>query len=152
MNRFIVFLIAGVLGFIVAFSLTRSIHRAPALLNTMPELEWLRNELKLDDAQLAKAAELHKTYLPRCETLCARILEVRQTVEAAATGARGKLTPELTAALDAQARVHVECQKAMIGHLYETAAVMTPEQAERYLKATLPYAINLSSYQNLRAH
>lgn len=152
MNRLAVFLIAALLGFVVAFGVTRTMKQKPALLDSMPELVWLEKELGLQGDALKQAAELHRSYRPRCEALCAEILRAREAVKTAAEASPGKLSPDLSTALEEQARVHAECQKAMIAHLYETAAVMPPEQAERYLKATLPHALSLSSYETLTVH
>ena len=53
------------------------------------------------------------------------------------------ITPELELALKDHAALHVECQMAMINHLYETAEQLSPEQAKRYLETMLPHVIEM---------
>lgn len=103
----------------------------------LPELKWLRRELKLTDEQFAKVSELHQAYRPTCEVLCAKVAEAQKKVKSLAE-TRNAGSAELEAALQEQAAVHVECRKALLKHLHQTAAVMTPPQAQHYLDAMLP--------------
>ncbi|MFO1486391.1 MAG: periplasmic heavy metal sensor [Verrucomicrobiaceae bacterium] len=106
----------------------------------LPELEWLHHELKLDDAQFVKVKSLHLAYRPICKALCAKVMTAREKLGQLAS--QGNIaSPELEAALQEQAAVRVECQKAMLKHLHETAAVMSPEQARQYLDTMLPQVI-----------
>lgn len=106
----------------------------------LPELEWLRNELKLTDEQFAKVKEQHLTYRPICEALCKKVVAAQKSVHALAQ-AQNIASPELAEALQEQAAVRVECQKAMLKHLQKTAAIMSPEQARQYLDTMLPQVI-----------
>ena len=54
------------------------------------------------------------------------------------------VSPELKAALQEHAALHVECQTAMLTHLYQTAACMSPDQARHYLDAMLPQVIEMA--------
>ncbi len=108
----------------------------------LPELEWMRHEFKLTDAQFAKVAELHLAYRPTCEDLCAKVMTSQEKVKKLVTGGT-QVSPELKAALQEQAALHVECQTALLTHLYQTAACLSPEQARSYLDAMLPQVIDM---------
>ncbi len=138
----------GAYGAARLYQTTRPVASAAVVLDGLPELAWLRQELGLSDAQFEQVATLHRAYRPRCEALCAKITTAQERVHAAAAG-KATLTPELTAALEEQARVQSACQQAMLAHLYETAALMEPAQATAFLQATLPHALNPAAYPSL---
>lgn len=144
MKRGLLFLMAALVAGITAFCIARS-HRQPAnsgvLLDTMPELAWLRTELKLSDEQFAKAGELHVAYRPVCAEMCRHISDAHDHLESISRGARG-MTPELDAAIKEHARVHAECQRKMLEHLYQTAALFDEKQADRYLETMIPHALD----------
>ena len=110
----------------------------------LPELEWLRNEFKLNDAQFSKVSELHVAYRPICEDLCSKVMESQEKVKGLVKDGT-QVSPELTAALQEQATLRVECQAAKLTHLYRTAACFTPEQSRSYLDAMLPQVIEIAT-------
>ena len=57
---------------------------------------------------------------------------------------RRKVATELAAALREHSVLLAECQTAMLGHLYETAASLSPEQAERYLEEMTPHVLTMT--------
>lgn len=117
----------------------------------LPELEWLHHELKLTDEQFAKVKEKHLAYRPTCEALCMKVAASHKKVQALAQA--GNIdSPGIEAALQEQAAVHVECQKAMLKHLHETAAVMSPEQAKHYLDTMLPQIIGPDAGHSSSGH
>jgi hypothetical protein len=117
----------------------------------LPELEWLHNELKLDDVQFAKVKELHLAYRPTCEALCKKVVVARNKLKVLAT--KGNITsPEFEAALQEQAAVHVECQKALLMHLHRTAAVLTTTQSQQYLDTMLPQVIGVAAEPARHGH
>ena len=137
-------LLLGAVGFYVmrqqcgcTIGATSAKHDGGSLL---PELEWLHHELKLTGDQFAKVSELHVAYRPVCEALCMKVTASRKKMQVLVV-AGSSASPELEAALQEQAIVQVECQKAMLKHLHQTAAVMSPEQARQYLDAMLPQII-----------
>ena len=95
------------------------------LLDSIPELAWLRVDLKLSDAQFAKASELHVAYRPTSVEMCRSIAEAHAKLESLTHGSRA-ISPELEDAIRDHARVHAECHKKMLEHLYQTA-----DQAEK---------------------
>ena len=127
-----------------AFWVTRTQQEAghqQVLLDSMPELAWLKGDLNLTDEQFAKAIALHSAYRPQCVAMCARIAQARAKMEALARANHG-MTPELAAAISDHARVQAECRQKMLDHLYQTAALMDAKQAARYLEKVLPLALN----------
>ncbi len=154
MRKGIIVLILALLAGVTAFCLMRShkmaVIRGP-LLDAMPELAWVRTELKLTDEQFAKVSELHAAYRPKCKELCRSISDAHEKMEGLARKDRN-LTPELEEALREHARIHVESQQAMLKHLYETAAVLDHNQASRYLEAMLPYALDFSHSESANLH
>jgi hypothetical protein len=138
----------------LAFCLMRN-HRMPvrgdALLDTMPELGWVRSELKLTDEQFKKVAQLHIDYRPECVKMCHRISQAHEQIEQVAKTARG-MTPELDAVLREHAAIHLECQQTMLGHIYKTAALMDQRQSEKYLEKVLPYALDFTHSETGNLH
>lgn len=140
-------LLAGILGFILAQqkycwgvnppTASRDGH------TQLPELEWLHRELKLTDQQFAKVSELHLSYRPTCEALCMRVMALHHKVKTL-VDAGTQVSPELKVALEEHAMLHVECQTAMLTHLYRTAECMSPEQGKQYLNAMLPQVIEMA--------
>jgi hypothetical protein len=148
MKRPLFLLLAALLAGLLAYTGARFWPTAPSrggiLLDEMNELSWLRRELALTDAQMEAVAKLHHEYRPKCGEMCARIHEADGRLTRLAAGSR-TMTPELSAAVHEAARVRAECQEAMIGHLHQTAALLEPAQAEKYLAAMLPLALGTST-------
>ncbi len=150
MKRGLWIILAAVLAAIAGFVITQRSCCDAVMANTaphdsssrLPELEWLRHEFKLTDAQFAKVAELHLAYRPTCEDLCAKVMASQDKIKTLVSGGT-QVSPELLAALQEQATLHVECQTALLTHLYQTAASLSPEQARGYLDAMLPQVIDM---------
>ncbi len=101
------------------------------------ELDWLKEELQVTDAQLEKIRTLHVAYHPICEELALRLEGSHRKLDGLTKSATG-VSAELEAALKEHAEIHLECQRAMLKHFYETAACLTPAQSQRYLDKMLP--------------
>ena len=134
---------AGVAAFYITRTHQQSVHKE-VLLDSLPELAWLRVELKLTDDQFAKASALHLAYRPTCVKMCGNIAEAQTRLDALAKSGRG-MTPELEAAIRDSARVHAECRMKMLEHLYQTAGLLDEKQAARYLEMMLPQALDSTS-------
>jgi hypothetical protein len=106
----------------------------------LPELEWLRVSLQLSGPQFEKVRLLHLAYQPKCAELCTRIQHSDHALVEASARSRA-MTAEVTQLLQERASLTQECQQAMLQHVYETAACMTPEQADKYLKIVLPQVL-----------
>jgi len=137
-----------------AFWVTRSHQLAghqQVLLDSMPELAWLKGELKLSDEQFAKAIALHTGYRPQCVAMCGHIAAARANMESLARKSHS-MTPELAAAISDHARVQALCRQKMLEHLYQTAALMDEKQAARYLAKVLPLALNSDNRRAVSCH
>lgn len=147
MRRGIFVLVLAIVAGCVAFCVMRwcrsAGHHAGSIMDAMPELAWLKRDLNLSDEQFAKVRDLHAAYRPECEAMCRRIAGAHVNMDRIAKSGRG-LTPEFTAALKAHADLHLECQEAMLQHLYGTAAVLDEKQAVRYLETMLPFALEFT--------
>lgn len=147
MKRGLLILLAALLAGLAGFAVIRWQSTPPVLTAThgsslLPELEWLRREFDLTEEQFAKTSELHLAYRPTCEALCNRVMASHDKIKKLVESGE-QVTPDLEAALREHAALHVECQTAMLTHLYETAAQLSPEQAKNYLDAMLPHVIEM---------
>lgn len=144
MKKGIFTLIAALLAGILAFYLTReqvSPASHPVLLDSLPELNWLRTDLKLTDEQFSKVEKLHRDYRPECLSMCKRIAESKEAVARLANEQNG-MSDDLAKAIENHGTVIAACQRSMLAHLYQTAALMDEQQARRYLDATIPLALD----------
>ena len=149
MKKGLLVLAAALLAGIASFYATRwhvaggHHHGGRTMMDAMPELEWLKRDLRLSEAQFAKVKELHAAYRPKCTEMCQRIAEAHEKMQSLAL-AGGEMTPGLQAALKEHADLHLECQQTMLQHLYRTAATLDEAQAQQYLKTMLPFALDFS--------
>ncbi len=110
------------------------------------EMEWLRREFKLDDGEFSRVAALHDAYRPKCDALCAAVIEANARLDAAISDSR-EVTPVVTAALEEAVEVEEKCRSAMLAHLYAVSAEMEPEAGERYIAMMKPRIV-----QSAEAH
>lgn len=96
-------------------------------------LEWLRREYHLDDAQFDRIRELHREYAPVCDRMCARIAKSNKNLEALIE-AHNTVTPEVEAAMNDCVAAQGECRRAMLRHVYAVSAEMSPANGKRYLE------------------
>ncbi len=97
------------------------------------ELEWLRREFHLSDAQFAKIEALHSAYTPVCDEMCRRIMEANSKLDRLLSQNR-EVTPELEAAIREAGLVQEDCHKQMLAHIYRVSAQMNPVDGENYLR------------------
>lgn len=151
---FIVLAIALAAGFCAYAWMKTHKHeelQSSSLLEVMPELAYLRQELGLSDSQFKKVSDLHAAYLPKCVEMCERIAKAHVRLDDASRG-KTEVTPELKETIEDHARIHAECQEEMLGHLYETARILDEKQARRYLEVMLPYALDFSHSEPEEVH
>lgn len=140
-------LAAGLIGFLAVRSLPfgSSGHASHGHdgHSQLPELEWLRQEFDLSVEEFDRIAKLHLAYLPTCESLCKRIAVARNRVKELVL-AETEVTPALEAALREEADLRAECQAAMLGHIYITAAALPSDKSRAYLDAMLPEVLGMN--------
>ena len=95
------------------------------------EMEWLRQEFHLSDAQFAKVQALHAAYVPKCDEMCRKIMEANARLDELVSQGN-QLSPEIAAAVDRAMAVQADCRKQMLAHIYEVSAQMDPAEGQRY--------------------
>lgn len=105
---------------------------ARQLAHSGDDLEWLRMEFQLSDAEMARIRPLHEGYLPRCQDYCERIAAKQRELRAALATATN-VAPDIEQKLAEIAALRAQCQTAMLRHFVEVSRAMPPEQGRRYL-------------------
>lgn len=96
------------------------------------DLDWLRLEFRLADAELSRVRQLHEGYLPKCREFCERIDAHQcelQALLASPTNAPAAIEQKLIEI----GAVRAQCQAAMLQHFRDVSQVMPPDQGRRYL-------------------
>lgn len=102
------------------------------LATSTDDLDWLRLEFHLSDAELARVRTLHEGYLPLCEANCDSIAaKNRELAQAVAAGTH--TTATLDQLRGEVAALRTKCQGEMLAHFEEVSRAMAPEQGRRYL-------------------
>lgn len=96
------------------------------------DLDWLRLEFRLTDADLARVRQLHDGYLPKCRDFCERI-DARKRELHAALVAGTNAPVAIEHKLVEIGTLRAQCQAAMLQHFREVSQVMPAEQGRRYL-------------------
>ena len=125
MKNFLITLGMAVAACLVAFAVFYGLHDDAAMRRAARDgdpMAWMRAEFRLDDAQFVAIKQLHDEYGTVCVEHCAMITNARQ--QAAPAG-------ELE-------RLERLCVDAMTGHFRRVAALMSPDEGERYLATVLP--------------
>jgi hypothetical protein len=144
MKRGLIVLVIAMAAGVAAFCwmhASKSAGHHTVMMDALPELAWVKSELKPDDAQFAKISELHTAYRPQCEAMCARITAAQDKVDALIR-MNPDITPELDQAIRAHMQIEAECRRAMLQHIFQTAKTLDRDKAERYLKEVLPLAMD----------
>jgi hypothetical protein len=97
------------------------------------EMEWLKCEYHLSDAQFARIRQLHRDYAPTCDLMCAKITKANNRLDELVSANR-TVTPEVAAAMKECLTAQAECREAMLGHVYAVSAEMSPQDGTRYLQ------------------
>ena len=96
------------------------------------DLDWLRQEFRLSEAELTRVRELHEGYLPQCAAMCTEITAKKREVEAALAVATN-ITVEAEIKLAELGALRARCQTQMLRHFVEVSQAMPAEQGKRYL-------------------
>ena len=100
--------------------------------DTGDELNWLRTEFHLGDAEMARIRALHEGYLPQCGEMCAKIAAKKHELESV-LGPGTNVTTEVRVKLGELAALRAQCQAQMLQHFATVSQSMPPEQGRRYL-------------------
>jgi hypothetical protein len=135
MNRSLVILLGALaLGAAIFAGSYFTAQRATVMCCAKPadDLDWLRTEFSLSDAEMAHVRELHEGYLPKCAEMCAKIAAKKNEL-ASLLGNSTNLTAEAQTKLNEIAALRAQCQAQMLQHFLSVSQAMPPEQGRRYL-------------------
>jgi len=82
----VIAVLAGSALFAGSFFMSRRVCEKCSMSST-DNLDWLRQEFHLSDAEMARMRELHDGYLPKCGEMCAQIAAKKQELDATLAGA-----------------------------------------------------------------
>ena len=135
MKRPFLILLLGVVlaaaGFCAFYFGATASHRA-IMQSANPELDWLRQEFNLSDANYKSIRELHDAYRPQCEKMCGLIAAKNADLKTL-VAQTNIVTPEIARALDEASQLRAECHKEMLAHFFSVSQKMPVEQGKRYL-------------------
>ena len=124
-------LVAGVVVFVASYVIAQRCC-ATRVARSADDLDWLRQEFRLSDAEMTRIRELHDGYLPRCGEMCSQIAAKQHELELVLSGATN-VTIEAGQKLSELAALRAQCQTQMLRHFVEVSQAMPPEQGHRYL-------------------
>jgi hypothetical protein len=127
----VIALLAGSALFGSSYFMGRRVCEACGTRST-DNLDWLRQEFRLSDADMARMRELHDGYMPKCAEMCAQIAAKKQELDATLAGATN-ITPVAKEKLTELALLRSQCQAQMLEHFIKVSQAMPPEQGRRYL-------------------
>ena len=99
-------------------------------------MEWLRTDFHLDGQQFAAIRQLHDSYAGTCDEHCRHIQEAARAKKALLAG--GASAAELQAANQHLQELRLVCETAIARHVHQVAALMSPQDGQRYLALVLP--------------
>ena len=110
-----------------------AVHNAAAKRDTM---EWLRADFHLTDEQFVAIQKLHVEYAPSCEEHCRRIQSANKVLAQAADPAAKAVAEQKMQEL------RLSCELALVRHVRQVAAVMSPEEGRRYVELVSPRVVD----------
>jgi hypothetical protein len=133
MNRSLVILLGVLaLGAVIFAGSYFVSQRASAVTHSADDLNWLRDEFHLSDADMARVRQLHEGYMPQCAKMCA-LIAAKQAEVQAALGTGTNVTAEAQQKLTELGELRAQCQAQMIQHFIAVSQAMPPEEGRRYL-------------------
>ncbi len=98
---------------------------------SLDDLQWLRMEFQLQEAELTRIRQLHNGYLPQCRQYCQQIADKKAALgKLLENGGTADATKET---LHEIAMLRVDCQTEMLRHFEAVSREMPPAQGARYL-------------------
>ncbi len=114
--------------------------RLHAAAETGDVMAWMRCEFRLTAAQSAAIARLHEEHGGACAVHCAAVGAARERLQAAR---RAGDAAAIAAAEQEEQAAAATCRASTEAHVRRVAALMSPEQGERYLRMVLPRLADL---------
>lgn len=98
-----------------------------------PELAWLKQEFKLNDADFKRVSDLHNGYLPKCEEMCRRVASKNAELKIILAKS-DRVNGDIEKTVHEIADLKAQCQTQMLQHFFDVSRAMPPEQGRRYLE------------------
>lgn len=117
--------------------------RPAALPGPGTDLQWIRTEFALNDAQFAAVQSLHEKYSGQCAQHCADIIAARHRLEELRASQPPPAAADLTAAEHRLLELEAFCNEATRAHVRRVSAAMPAEQGERFLRTVEPHLAQL---------
>ena len=128
-------LLAAVTGFVCyRMSCDPTLHAAVLKHDTM---EWMRADFNLTDTQFSAIRDLHNSYAGTCDEHC-RMIQEATKARNALKAAQGGDSAAMLAAEQKIQKLRTHCETAITRHVHQVAALMSPEDGQRYLALVLP--------------
>jgi hypothetical protein len=124
-------LVAGVAVFAASYVLAQRLC-VKRVASSADDLDWLRQEFRLSDAELTRIRALHDGYMPRCAEMCKQIAAMKLEVESALADATN-ITVVAEERVMELCELRAKCQLQMLRHFAEVSQAMPTEQGRRYL-------------------
>jgi hypothetical protein len=134
MKRRVAIVLVGLVAAVAVFAASNWIAQRLCArhLVSADDLDWLRQEFRLSDTEMARVRTLHQGYLPKCAEMCARIAAKKQELAQSLAG-QTHVTPAAERNLAELGMLRVQCQTEMLRHFVEVSQAMPPEPGRRYL-------------------
>jgi len=135
MNRSLIILIGALaLGAAIFTGSYLTARQATVACCTKPadDLDWLRTEFHLSDAEMARVRELHAGYKPKCAEMCGKIAAKKSELDALLNGTTN-VTAEVQSKINELAALRAQCQAQMLQHFVTVSQAMPPAEGRRYL-------------------
>jgi len=136
MNRTFLILLLGLLVGVGTHAIYFQLHRPAGLDSLDGQLAWIKDELKLTDAQYAQIKELHEASSPRLRALAAEVARMQAEFTAFENTRRTADKVdfiEFAQFVEMRRNINRECQESTRNLVMATANLMTPEQRAHYL-------------------
>src|SRR5258706_9556301 len=128
---FLVALTAGAAVFAASYAISQCVC-AKQMAKAADNLDWLRQEFRLSEREMASIRELHNGYLPECHEMCAQIAAKKNELAGVLEGATN-VTAIAQQKLQELAALRAQCQTKMLQHFAKVSQAMPAEQGRRYL-------------------
>lgn len=132
MKRFLTLLAVALASAAVTYFLVGLRQPATLALPANDNLAWIRTEFGLNDEQFSAVRELHRAYAGVCAQHCSAIATARSELATVSTADRPAVEQKVR-------ELEATCNEATRAHLHRVAAVMPPDQGERFLHMIEPH-------------
>lgn len=136
MNRAVVVLLIGLVVGASAHLFYFNFNRPPGLETLEGQLTWMKEELRLSDAQFARIKELHEASSPRLRALAAEVARMQSEFAAFENTRRTADRVdflEFAQFVETRRNINRQCLESTRQLVLASAGLMTPEQRVHYL-------------------